>query len=471
MTSTQQPQLPEDFGDYRLELALDEGRLGQTFRGRRTACLGDFGRPFVIKRIRKGYTQSTAFTRTLVEQVGRASSISHSTVVPVEDLGVVDEQYYLASELITGVSLATVCAAAKSYQAPFPVLQAAVIGAQVAVALNQGQELAKPLAHGHLTPWNILLSPDGEVRVTDFGLSEAVTKLPQGMMTPSSRDLRYVAPEQSGSPLVSAPADLYSLGLILYELLAACHPYDFGQDVVLAQRVKQGVPRPIGEVVELPSDLGALLDRLLIVDPLKRLGSARELYEELSAFLDRSHLPRADPTLRQIVWELRNQQASTTDAEAAPSAEARKSSVSSAVVQTMAPKPAADTRRILVVDDSRTIQQAFRITFSLQDVELVMASGGEEALKLAGQHRPHLIFLDHDLRRGRSGYDLLETLKGDPRLTYIPVVLCFNHALGFDSERGAKANARLAKPFETQEILDLTDKLLKAQLKAEPSPP
>jgi serine/threonine protein kinase len=461
------------FGDFRLEVRLEEGRLGQAYRAVRRECLGSFARPFLVKLFRRGLTQSTPFARTLIESVGRASALSHSTVVTAEELGVVDVQYFLASEYIAGTSLATVCAAAKSYQAPFPVLQAALIGAQVAAALDQAQELDEPLAHGHLTPWNILLTPDGEVRVTDFGLADAVARLPRAMLTPAPKDLRYLSPEQSSAPLVSGPADLYSLGLILYELLAACHPYDFAPDVRVAELVNRGVPRPIGDVVDLAADLTALLDRMLVVDPVKRLGSAREVYEELSGLLDRSGLPRADPTLRQIVWELRGQQgtdtqsAATADATAAvpsgtvahPAAEKPSIPV---VAQTIVPKPAGNTKRILVVDDSRTIQQAFRITFSLQDVELLTASNGEEGLKLAGHHRPHLIFVDHDLRFGPSGYDVLASLKGDPRLTYIPVVLCFGGAQGVDADRAAKANARIAKPFETQEILDLTAKLLKS---------
>lgn len=460
MTTTQQTQLPMDFGAYRLEAALEEGRLGRSFRAVRASCLGDFGRPFLVKRIRRSFTQSTSFARTFIDQVGRASELSHSTVVPVVDLGVVDEEYFLASEFVTGVSLATVCSAAKAYKAPFPTLQAATIGAQMAAALDQGQELDEPLAHGCLKPWNVLLSPDGEVRVTDFGLAEAASRLPRGMLTPRARDLRYLAPEQAAAPLVSAPADLYSLGLILFELLAACHPFEFAPDIPVAQQVKRGVPRPISEVVELPSELAALLDRLLVVDPLKRMGSARELHEELCAFLDRSHHPRADPTLRQIVWELRGRQ-QTGDAPGTEAADAVAQAPPPTVAQTIVPKPGGDTRRILVVDDSRTIQQAFRITFALENVELVSARHGDEAVKIAGQHRPHLIFLDHNLRRGPSGYDVLEKLKGDPRLTYIPVVFCFNQAEGFDRERAAKANARVAKPFETAEILELTEKLLK----------
>jgi len=453
-----------DFGAYRLELALDEGRSGQAYRATRTGCLGAFARPFVVKKIRRGFTQSAAFTKSLIESVGRASALSHSTVVTVEDLGVLEGQYFLASEFIAGTSLATVCAAAKSYQAPFPALQAALIGAQVATALDQAQELDGPLAHGHLTPWNIQLTPDGEVRVTDFGLSEALTRLPTGMVARAPKDLRYLAPEQSAAPLVSAPSDLYSLGLILYELLAASHPYDFAAAVSPAELVRRGVPRPIGEVVEVPADLSALLDRLLVVDPMQRLGSARELLEELSGFLDRHQLPRADPTLRQIVWELRGQQAHATraaDGAAATAKPTREHAPTAA--QTALQKPLGETRHILVVDDSKTIQQAFRITFAQQNVDLLVASDGEEALKLANQHRPQLIFVDHQLRQGPSGYEMLDTFKSDPRLTYIPVVLCFSHAQGFDRERGAKANARVAKPFETQEILDLTVKLLKGK--------
>ncbi len=462
-----------DFGAYRLEALLEEGRLGHAYRAVRHECLGSFERPFLVKLLRRGLTQSTPFSRTLIESVGRASALSHSTVVTVEELGEIEDQYFLASEYIAGTSLAYVCAAAKSYQAPFPVLQTAFIGAQVAAALDQAQELSVPLAHGHLTPWNILLSPDGEVRVTDFGLADAVARLPRNMLTPTPRDLRYLAPEQSSAPLVSGPADLYSLGLILYELLAACHPYAFAPDVAVAEQVSRGVPRPIGDVVDVPADLSALLGRLLVVDPMKRLGSAREVYEELCALLDRSELPRADPTLRQIVWELRGQQATDTVSAAtgAATADVRSGTVAHpaaekpsipVVAQTIVPKPAGNTKRVLVVDDSRTIQQAFRITYALQDVELLTASRGEEGLKIASQHRPHLIFVDHDLRFGLSGYDVLESIKGDPRLTYIPVVLCFSGAQGVDTDRAAKANARVAKPFETQEILDLTAKLLKS---------
>lgn len=465
MTSTKQPQLPLDFGDYRLLVALEEGRLGQAFRAERSACLGSFARPYLVKKIRRGYSQSATFTKALIENVGRASALSHSTVVTVEDLGVQEEQYFLASEYIAGTSLATVCAAAKSYQAPFPVLQAALIGAQVATALDQAQELDDPLAHGHLTPWNIQLTPDGEVRVTDFGLAEALTRLPPGMVTTTPKDLRYLAPEQSAGPLVSAPSDLYSLGLILYELLAACHPYDFAPDVSPRELVRRGVPRPIGEVVELPADLSALLDRLLVVDPLQRLSSAGELKEELCAILDRNQLPRADSTVRQIVWELRGQQPSAAGvggSAAAPAIPERTRAPTAA--QTAVQAPVAETRRILVVDDSKTIQQAFRICFALEDVELLVAGRGEDAVKLANQHRPQLIFVDHELRRGPNGYDLLETFKSDPRLTYIPVVLCYSNADGFDSDRSAKANARVAKPFETQDILDLTAKLLKSKV-------
>ena len=116
-------------------------------------------------------------------------------------------------------------------------------------------------------------------------------------------------------------------------------------------------------------------------------------------------------------------------------------------------------KKILVADDSRTMRRAFQIAFAKEDVELLLAEEGGAAVEMARQLGPDLVLADHKMP-DKTGYEVCDEIKSDPRLGHIRVVICASNQDPFDAQRGGKADGHILKPFDTQKLIELAQELL-----------
>jgi TRAP-type uncharacterized transport system substrate-binding protein/tRNA A-37 threonylcarbamoyl transferase component Bud32 len=273
------PTLPYDLGDYRLLEVLGRGGMGVVYLAEQKGL----GRRVAVKMIRSGILASEAEVRRFAMEAKAAAALEHRNIVSVYQSGYLDGHYYFSMEYVPGVDLAKMIE-----QAPLGPSVAARYVRDVARAIHHAHR--RGVLHRDLKPANVLITPDDEVRVTDFGLAKqidtdsSVTGSGAAVGTPS-----YMAPEQASghSDRVRVQSDVYALGAILFAAITGRAPFG-GEGVMqtLMQVIHQPAPSLRSIAPHAPEDLETIVAKCLEKAPEDRYRSAAELAEELDAYLD-----------------------------------------------------------------------------------------------------------------------------------------------------------------------------------------
>ena len=294
------------FGRYRLLSLIGQGGMAEVFKAKSYGVEG-FEKVVVIKRILPELAASDQFVEMFIHEAKLAVRLSHANVVQVFDLGLAPgtvvggmpsaDAYYMAMEYVSGLDLATLLTRCRRQSVPIPVEMAVYVAAEVAKGLDHAHrrrdEQNQPLNIVHLdvSPQNILLSLEGEVKVTDFGIAKAASALePTGMDDTRTRQLKgkfgYMSPEHVEGNPVDARSDLFSLGTVLYEMLAGVNPFSAPTSFETLRRVST-VEYPPVELLrpEVPPELVALLKTAMAPKTADRFADAGRMYEALLAFL------------------------------------------------------------------------------------------------------------------------------------------------------------------------------------------
>ncbi len=266
------------FGDYELLELIGRGGMGAVYRAHQHGL----DRDVAIKFLAAGPWASDEFIARFRREARAAARMQHPNIVEIHDTGERDGLYWFSMRLVSGPTLAERLKQSGS----LPPREAAALLRTVAEAIDYAHRLG--VLHLDLKPGNILLGPNGEPLVADFGLARRIDQGPQAdediAGTPS-----YMAPEQAQakSHPIGPAADIYGLGVILYELLSG-HPPFLGDNArsTLEQVIREE-PRPLLQVAsDVPADLAAICERCLGKDPAQRYASARQLAEDLGRFIE-----------------------------------------------------------------------------------------------------------------------------------------------------------------------------------------
>ncbi|MEY3212855.1 MAG: hypothetical protein RIT28_3336, partial [Pseudomonadota bacterium] len=285
-------KLPARFGKYELLERIAAGGMAEVFLARSFGVEG-FERRLVIKRILPGLAGSARFVSMFVSEAKISAMLSHPNIVQIYDLGREGEDYYIAMEHIAGRDLTRIWRRLHAQGRRMPVGLAVSIAASAARALAYAHSRADSegaplqIVHRDVSPHNVIVSYQGEVKLVDFGIARLV---PEGGVddpdAPGGGKFAYMSPEQAGGEAVDHRSDLFSLGVVLYELVTNQRLFD-GADLGEKLRRVRGAEVPDPQEVDptLPPRLCALLRRLLSHDPADRPQSAEALEEELRAVL------------------------------------------------------------------------------------------------------------------------------------------------------------------------------------------
>ena len=281
------------FGRYRLLEGLGSGSMSEAFKAKSFGVEG-FEKTLVIKRVLPAFARHQRFIDAFVRHAQLAVRLSHANVVQLVDLGKVEDtappSYYTASEYVAGMPLSRLIA--QRTEGGFPVELCLYIAAELSKALDHAHrrrdEKLRPLGivHGDLSPSNVLVSWEGEVKLADFGVGRALFEVTETAERAILAKLPYTSPEQARGDAVTSSSDLFGLGSLLYELFTGKNPFHADSAEAIRKHVTEAVMPPFEELCpNLAPEIGALIARALAVEPSARFASAAELHEQLLAQL------------------------------------------------------------------------------------------------------------------------------------------------------------------------------------------
>ncbi|MFA7292976.1 MAG: serine/threonine-protein kinase [Rhodocyclaceae bacterium] len=279
--------LPEKIGKYRIDGVLGEGAMGVVYRG----FDADLDRRVAIKTLHKDLLTGPHGAEMLERFKREANAgirLSHKHVVTVFEFGEDSRQAFMAMELIDGQSLREL----NTQRAPWPLLEALELAHQLLEALDFFHE--RGVVHRDIKPANIMVDTAGRLTVTDFGIARTdaseLTQVGTILGTPS-----YMSPEQITGQPIDGRSDLFSVGVILYEMLTATKPFR-GEVITIAHNiVSEPHPEPSSLNGTLPPAIDRLFRRALAKKPEARFRNGAEFREALREMLAMI-LPRADGT-------------------------------------------------------------------------------------------------------------------------------------------------------------------------------
>ncbi len=255
---------------YRLDGKLGEGGMATVYSGIDILLR----RRVAIKVLREQYAADEEFVRRFYQEAESAAKLSHPNIVNTFDVGRQDDTYFIVMELVDGPSLNDIIAADGRLPEPVAIDYAAQIASGLAYAHRQG------LLHRDIKPANILVTKDDIVKLSDFGIARAVSQQTMALTKPGlvMGSVYYISPEQAQEHDVHETSDLYSLGIVLYQMLTGKLPYT-GESPVTVALKHIGDPVPVIEIREsgISPALASIVNRLLQKNPEHRFQSASEL--------------------------------------------------------------------------------------------------------------------------------------------------------------------------------------------------
>ncbi len=259
---------------YRLDSKLGEGGMATVFCGTDTVLR----RRVAIKVLREQYAADQEFVRRFYQEAESAARLSHPNIVNTFDVGREGDTYYIVMELVDGSSLAEIIAADGKLPEPVALDYAAQIASGLAYAHRVG------LLHRDIKPANILITKDDVVKLSDFGIARAVSEHTMTLTKPGlvMGSVYYISPEQAQGHELHDTSDLYSLGVVLYQMLTGTLPFSGESPVTVAlKHIGDPVPTIDTRRAGVSPALAAIVNKLLQKKPEHRFTSASDLASAL----------------------------------------------------------------------------------------------------------------------------------------------------------------------------------------------
>lgn len=291
------------FGPYRIVARIGRGGMAEVYLAQRTGP-GGFARDLVIKRILPHLAEDQEFVRMFVNEAAILARLTHSNVAQVYDFGRIDDSYYLAMEYVRGTSLDRLLAVFAGEGLPIPIAVRIVADTArgLAYAHRATDALGRPLGivHSDISPSNILISFEGEVKLIDFGIARAGSQHSEHGALKGK--VRYMSPEQCRGERLDARTDIYSLGIVLWETLTGRNLYDQDQPVeVLTAVLEQPTPPPSELRADVPEALDLIALRALEKNPAARFQRAEELAQAIDLFIAEQRMLANQQVLGELV--------------------------------------------------------------------------------------------------------------------------------------------------------------------------
>jgi len=301
--------MQEIFGPYQLTERIASGGMAEIFKAR---IFGQFGfeKTLAIKRLHPRYTQHPEFVEMLKQEAKIAVSLSHQNIVQIFDLGRIQEHFFIAMEYIHGRDVNQVFNRLRSQQERWPLEAVLHIGSQVCSGLDHAHRMRGPdgellrLIHRDVTPQNVMISAEGDVKLVDFGIAKITGSQLETEAGMIKGKFCFMSPEQAMGARLDHRTDIFSAGIVLYELLTGRPMYDEEDDHRLIELVRGAHFTPLEQLrPDLPRPVVKLLNKALAHDPNARFPSARHFQYAIDKVAQRLNLTYTNLKLKQLITD------------------------------------------------------------------------------------------------------------------------------------------------------------------------
>jgi serine/threonine protein kinase len=277
-------------GRYTILGKLADGGMAEIFLAVQHGAEG-FEKQVVLKRILTQYSADPQFRNMLLDEAHISMTLQHGSIVQVLDLGVAAGRYFLALELVDGWDLEKILQRAHKAEMVFPTALGLYVVAEVcrALAYAHGKSRdGKPLGivHRDISPNNVLLSGEGEVKLADFGIAKAQRKREQTAAGVIKGKVAYMSPEQARGEAIDRRSDIFSVGSMLYRMMTDRLPFEANNDLESLLRVQKAeFPPPQEAKPTIGMSVAAIIRRAMRLHPAERYQTAEEMLVEVERIL------------------------------------------------------------------------------------------------------------------------------------------------------------------------------------------
>jgi beta-lactam-binding protein with PASTA domain/predicted Ser/Thr protein kinase len=426
-------------GRYSLESVLGQGGMAEVYLGTDQVL----GRQIAVKVLGSQFSRDSSFVARFRREAQSAASLNHPNVVSVFDTGSDDGTHFIVMEYVQGKTLSQLIR-----QGPLLPERAAEIAAAVARAL--GFAHSQGIVHRDVKPGNVMLTPSADVKVMDFGIARATASESLTQTATVLGTATYFSPEQAQGEAVDPRSDVYSLGVVLYEMLTGHPPFAGESAVSIAYKHVREQPVPPSRLnPDVPGELDAIVLKCLAKNPANRYQTAEELLADLDRFL--AGMPvQATPLMMEPteVVERATRPTSVLPAAATEETEAGRRWVAWAIIGGILLIFAVAlfflARSVLFPGDLVTVPNV--IGKPLPAAQLQLTQAGFEVGEVTREPSPEPVdqVLDYDPKEAELGAAIDLVVSSGPETVKVPDVVCKSRAqavaqlqdAGFKTRRG-----------------------------------
>lgn len=281
---------PEKFGKYLLLDKIASGGMAELFRAKLTGAEG-FEKLLAIKKILQHLNSEEKLVNSFIGEAKLAAYLHHPNIVQIFDFGCLNETYYIAMEYLFGKDLRYTMKRAMEKGKPIPLEHALFIVSQILTGLDYAHTLndfsGTPLRiiHRDIGPQNIFITYNGQVKIIDFGIAKAATLDTNTQVGTIKGKVSYMSPEQAGGETIDHRSDIFSAGIVLYELVTGKKMYEGDTFQVLA-KARDAMFKPAEYIKgDLPKDIYTILDKALSKFPDDRYQTAEDMCRDIDMFM------------------------------------------------------------------------------------------------------------------------------------------------------------------------------------------
>ncbi|MGB5341388.1 MAG: TonB family protein [Thermoanaerobaculia bacterium] len=280
-----------EFGEYSLEKRIGLGGMAEVWKARRKGVEG-FEKRVAIKKILPQPAENQDFVDMFIDEAKLAAQLNHKNITHIYDLGKVDDDYFIAMEYVEGQNLRHLLDAGRKTDKSLPAGLALYIASRIADALDYAHrskdfnntELG--LVHRDVSPHNVLISYEGDIKLCDFGIAKAVSKISTTQMGALKGKLQYMSPEQAWGRSIDHRSDIFSTGTLLFEMLTGKRLFTGDSELAVLEAVREcDTAERVIQDPAIPSRVKGLLLKTLAKETEERYETAGELLGGLEELL------------------------------------------------------------------------------------------------------------------------------------------------------------------------------------------